>query len=52
VVEVPLQAGVPGAHSGRHRRHGRKPASPAAAALGKNRTFSLFGALAGQIGRQ
>ena len=34
-AEVPSQAGVPGAASGRQRRHGRKPASPAAAAVGK-----------------
>jgi len=52
VPDVPLQAGVPGAVSGRHRRHGRNPASSAAAAHGKNRTFSRFGVRAGQIGRQ
>jgi hypothetical protein len=52
VVEVPAQADVPGAHSGRHLRHGRNPASLAAAAVGKKRTFSLFGMFAGQIGRQ
>ena len=34
-AEVPIQAGVPGAASGRQRRQGRNPASPAAAALGK-----------------
>ena len=50
VVDVPPHAGVPGAHSGRQRKHGRNPASPAAAALGKNRTFSLFGEFAGQTG--
>ena len=32
VAEVPSQAGVPGEVSGRQRRHGRKPASAAAAA--------------------
>jgi len=35
VAEVPFQAGLPGAASGRHRRQGRKPASAAAAAEGK-----------------
>ena len=34
-AEVPSQAGVPGAASGRQRRQGRKPASAAAAAVGK-----------------
>ena len=38
--------------SGRQRRQGRKPASCAAAADGKNRQFSRFGVRAGQIGRQ
>ena len=52
VADVPDHAGVPGAHSGRQRRQGRNPASSAAAAVEKNRMFSLFGALAGQIGRQ
>jgi hypothetical protein len=52
VVDVPFQAGVPGAHSGRQRRHGRYPASLAAAAVGKKVTFSLFGVFAGHIGRQ
>jgi hypothetical protein len=33
--EVPSQAGVPGEASGRHRRHGRNPATSAAAAVGK-----------------
>ncbi|MFB0968756.1 MAG: hypothetical protein QMB04_04550, partial [Pseudomonadales bacterium] len=32
VVDVPFQAGVPGADSGRQRKQGRKPASCAAAA--------------------
>jgi hypothetical protein len=40
------------AHSGRQRRHGRYPASLAAAAVGKKVTFSLFGVFAGHIGRQ
>jgi hypothetical protein len=35
VLDVPNQAGVPGEHSGLQRKHGRKPASAAAAALGK-----------------
>ena len=52
VVDVPLHAGVPGAAAGLQRRQGRNPASLAAAALGKKRTFSLRGAFAGQIGRQ
>src|SRR5215471_16562674 len=34
VVDEPFQAGVPGAHSGRHRRQGRNPAVDAAAAEG------------------
>jgi alkylation response protein AidB-like acyl-CoA dehydrogenase len=34
VVELPVQAGVPGEDSGRQRRQGRKPASAAAAADG------------------
>ena len=52
VADFPDQAGVPGAVSGRQRRHARNPASSAAAAQGKNRTFSGFGVRAGQIGRQ
>ena len=32
VVEVPFHAGVPGAVSGRQRRHGRKPAATASSA--------------------
>ena len=35
VLGVPSQAGVPGEHSGRQRRHGRNPASAAAAAVEK-----------------
>ena len=42
----------PGASSGRHRRHGRKPACSAAAALAKNRQRSLRGVRAVQMGRQ
>ena len=34
VFGVPRRAGVPGEHSGRHRRQGRNPASAAAAAVG------------------
>jgi hypothetical protein len=52
VVEVPIQAGVPGEASGRQRRHGRNPASAAAAALAKYRQFFSFAVGAGQIGRQ
>ena len=32
-ADVPSQAGVPGAASGRHRKHGRNPASAAEAAV-------------------
>jgi hypothetical protein len=39
VAAAPRHAGVPGADSGRHRRHGRNPARSAAAAVGKNTTF-------------
>ena len=49
MVEVPDQAGVPGATSGRHRRHGRNPASTAAAADSKKRTFRRFEVGEGQI---
>src|SRR5882757_2676790 len=52
VFEVPNHAGVPGELSGRHRKQGRKPASAAAAALGKYRTFFSFAVGAGQIERQ
>jgi len=34
VADVPFQAGVSGAVSGRQRRHGRRPADAAAAAVG------------------
>ena len=33
MADVPSQAGVPGAASGRHRKHGRNPASAADAAV-------------------
>jgi hypothetical protein len=36
VVAVPFHAGLPGAASGLHRKHGRKPARSAAAAVAKN----------------
>ena len=52
VERVPLQAGLPGAVSGRQRRQGRKPARSAAAADGKNTTFSDRAGRTGQIGRQ
>jgi len=52
LAEDPRQAGDPGAASGRQRRQGRKPAASAAAAEGKNRTFSERAGLTGQIGRQ
>jgi hypothetical protein len=48
----PSQAGVPGADSGQHRKHGRNPARSAAAALGKKHTFVDRAGLTGQIGRQ
>jgi hypothetical protein len=49
VAEVPLQAGVPGAASGRQRRHGRKPAPTDSAADLKNRTFARLALGEGQI---
>jgi hypothetical protein len=52
LLDVPRQAGRPGAASGRQRRQGRKPASWAAAALGRKRQCSRRGVRAGQIGRQ
>src|SRR5579863_7819225 len=52
VVDVPTHAGVPGELSGRQRRQGRKPASAAAAAVGKYRQFFSFAVGAGQIERQ
>jgi len=51
VACFPIQAGVPGAASGRHRKHGRYPAISAAWAVLKNSTFSRLGR-AGQTGRQ
>jgi hypothetical protein len=52
VDRVPNHAEVPGAHSGRQRKHGRNPASAASAALEKYRTFFSFAVGARQIGRQ
>ena len=52
VAAAPRQAGVPGAASGRHRRHGRNPARSAAAAVGKKTTFFDFAGLTGHVGRQ
>ena len=52
VLEAPRQAPRSGEVSGRQRRQGRKPASCAAAAVGKKTTFSGRGVRAGQIGRQ
>jgi hypothetical protein len=52
VLEVPSHAGVPRELSGRQPTHGRKPASAAAAALGKWRQFFSFAVGAGQIRRQ
>jgi hypothetical protein len=49
VFELPRQDARSGADSGRHRRHGRNPASCAAAAELKKRQFSNFGLRAGQI---
>jgi hypothetical protein len=48
VLELPCQKASSGAVSGRRRKHGRKPASCAAAAVGKNFTFSCRGVGAGQ----
>src|SRR3954468_2226032 len=52
VVAVPFHAGLPGAASGRQRKHGRKPARSAAAAVAKNWTFLDFAGRTRQIGRQ
>jgi hypothetical protein len=52
VLDVPRHAASSGAVSGRHLRHGRNPASCAAAADVKNSMFSRRGVRAGQIGRQ
>jgi len=52
VLELPRQKARSGDVSGRQRKHGRNPASCAAAAVWKNRTFSRLGVGAGQNGRQ
>ena len=52
VAAAPRHAGVPGAVSGRHRRHGRNPARSAAAAVGKNTTFLDLAGFTGHVGRQ
>ena len=52
LAPAPRQAGVPGAASGRQRRHGRNPARSAAAAVAKNTTLRDWAGLTGQIGRQ
>jgi hypothetical protein len=44
--------GSPGACSGLHFKQGLKPASSAAAALGKNEQFFRAGLLARQVGLQ
>jgi hypothetical protein len=51
-LELPIQAGVPGAVSGRQRRHGRKPAASAAAAQANQRKCFGLAAGTGQTGRQ
>jgi hypothetical protein len=52
VAAAPRHAGVPGAVSGRQRRHGRNPARSAAAAVGKNTTFFDCAGFTGHVGRQ
>lgn len=52
VAAAPRHAGVPGADSGRHRRHGRNPARSAADAVGKKTTLRDFAGFTGQVGRQ
>jgi len=52
LAAAPRQAGVPGAVSGRHRRHGRNPARSAAAAVGKKTTLRDLAGFTGQVGRQ
>ena len=52
VEAAPRHAGVPGAASGRQRKHGRKPARSAAAAVGKKTTFLDWAGFTGQVGRQ
>ncbi|GAA2313881.1 hypothetical protein Scani_80360 [Streptomyces caniferus] len=49
-AHIPL--GRPRHGAGRHRRQARNPADCAAAADGKNRTFTRLGVTAGQPGRQ
>ena len=49
VFEVPRHEARSGAVSGRQRKHGRKPASCAAAAEPKNRQFSSFAVRAGYL---
>ena len=52
VSERTFHSGEPGEASGRHRRQARKPASWAAAEVGKKSTLRRFGVVAGQLGRQ
>ena len=52
VEAAPRHAGVPGAASGRQRKHGRKPARSAAAAVGKKTTFRDWAGFTGHVGRQ
>jgi hypothetical protein len=52
VLEVPRHEAISGAVSGRQRRHGRYPASCAAAADEKKVQFSYFAVRAGQTVRQ
>src|SRR5947207_2211155 len=52
VAAAPRHAGVPGAVSGRQRKHGRNPARSAAAAVGKNTTFRDRAGRTGHVGRQ
>jgi hypothetical protein len=47
-----FHSGDPGDASGRQRLQARYPARCAAAAVGRNRTFSGFGVIAGQLGLQ
>jgi len=52
VAAAPRHAGVPGAVSGRQRRHGRNPACSAAAAVGKKTTLRDLAGFTGHVGRQ
>jgi len=52
LAAAPRHAGVPGAVSGRQRRHGRNPARSAAAAVAKKTTLRDCAGFTGQIGRQ